>query len=420
MSIMRTIALFNDSFPPLIDGVSNAVLNYAQQIKAHYGEPVVVTPEYPYADDSQYDFPILRYHSIDITKKLNVVAGIPYAPKQAKQLIEGNADLLHCHCPAASIVLARTLRDKINAPLVMTYHSKYDIDIRNVVRTKVVQDNVIGAMMESINACDEVWAVSHGAGENLKSLGYTGDYVVMENGVDLPHERVNDAFIREVTGHYDIPEGIPVFLFAGRMMWYKGIRIIIDALTGLMASGMDFRMVFVGKGTDFGEIQQYVRDTGLEPKVIYAGAVYDRNQIRAWYCRADVLLFPSTFDTNGLVVREAAACSLPAVLIEGSCAAEGVTDGRNGYLIAENAVALAVKLDRICKDMDAVHRVGENAGNEIYISWEDSIRKATERYEVVIDNYKSGRYPQRKKLTDEFFKSVGELMSFDLLEHISF
>ena len=417
---MRKIALLNDSFPPLLDGVSNAVLNYAEQIKAHYGEPIVVTPEYPYADDSRYDFKILRYHSIDITKQLNVVAGIPFSPKRARELRSAGIDLLHCHCPAASIVLSRSLRDVINAPLIMTYHSKYDIDIRNVIKGKRVQNNVINAMMESINACDEVWAVSHGAGENLKSLGYEGDYIVMENGVDLPHARVNGKKIKEVTGRYNLPKDVPVFLFAGRMMWYKGIRIIVDALAGLMSTGMDFRMVFVGSGTDFDEIKKYIKKTGLEPKVIYAGAVYDREELRAWYCRADLLLFPSTFDTNGLVVREAAACSLPAVLVEGSCAAEGVKDGRNGYLIAENAVALAVKLDRICQNMDGIHQVGKNAGNEIYISWEDSIRKATERYEIVLDRYRSGLYPERKKLTDEFFKSFGELMSFDLSQHISF
>lgn len=417
---MRTIALLNDSFPPLLDGVSNAVLNYAEQIKAHYGEPIVVTPEYPYADDSKYDYQILRYHSIDFTKTLNVVAGIPFAPKQARALREADIDLLHCHCPAASIILSRSMHDVLNVPLVLTYHSKYDVDIRNVVKSRPVQDEVIRVMMESINACDEVWAVSRGAGENLKSLGYEGDYIVMENGVDLPHERVSREKIQEVTGSYDIPDGVPVFLFAGRMMWYKGIRIIIDALAGLMSIGKDFRMIFVGSGTDYAEIKQYIKQTGLESKVVYAGAVYNREELRAWYCRSDLLLFPSTFDTNGLVVREAAACSVPSVLIEGSCAAEGVTDGVNGYLIAENAIALAVKLDRICQDMDAVHQVGINAGNEIYISWADSIRKATERYEVVIDNYRSGRYPERKKLTDEFFKSVGELMSFDIMDHISF
>lgn len=60
--------------------------------------------------------------------------------------------------------------------------------------------------------------------------------------------------------------------------------------------------------------------------MLFLGPVYDRDVIRAWYCRSDLFLFPSEFDTNGLVVREAAACGLGSVLVEGSCAAEGIVD----------------------------------------------------------------------------------------------
>ena len=62
--------------------------------------------------------------------------------------------------------------------------------------------------------------------------------------------------------------------------------------------------------------------------------------LRAFYSRADLFLFPSTFDTNGIVVREAAACGLGALLVQGSCAAEGVTPGQNGLLMEENADSL--------------------------------------------------------------------------------
>lgn len=61
-------------------------------------------------------------------------------------------------------------------------------------------------------------------------------------------------------------------------------------------------------------------------KCIFVGPVYDRDILRAWNTRADLFLFPSTFDTNELVVSETAAC----VLIEGSCAAEGLTRKRHG------------------------------------------------------------------------------------------
>lgn len=48
----------------------------------------------------------------------------------------------------------------------------------------------------------------------------------MENGVDVPRGRVSDEAIAAATGRYDLPQNVPVFLFVGRLMWYKGIRII--------------------------------------------------------------------------------------------------------------------------------------------------------------------------------------------------
>lgn len=361
-------------------------------------------------DDSSYPFPVLRYPSIDMTKKLKVTAGIPFSPEAMQRIKSENVELMHVHCPASTALLARALRNHLDVPLVMTYHTKCDVDINKVVKVKPLADNIITAMVENISAYDEIWAVSRGAAENLKSLGYQGDCVIMPNGVDLPHERVSEEAVQAVAGSYDLPAGVPVFLFVGRFMWYKGIRIIIDALSGLLSNGIDFRMVFVGDGTDAPEIKKYLEQTGVMEKCILPGPVYDREVLRAWYCRADLMLFPSTFDTNGLVVREAAACSLPTVLIRDSAAAEGVTDGRNGYLIAENAPSLAVKLFDVCRDMDALHRVGETAGNELYLSWKDAVSLAADRYETVLDNYKSGKYPKHRRLSDGILNSMGDLM----------
>ena len=60
MEKKQTICLLNDSFPPIIDGVSNAVLNYARIIEKNHGHSLVVTPHMPGEDDSSYDFPVVR------------------------------------------------------------------------------------------------------------------------------------------------------------------------------------------------------------------------------------------------------------------------------------------------------------------------------------------------------------------------
>ena len=404
------ICLINDSFPPAIDGVANAVVNYGTYITKNHGEAVVVTPFYPDADDTVFPFPVVRYPSIDVTRSVGYRAGMPFDAEVLADLERRNFDLIHTHCPITSTMLARTLRDRIDRPVVFTYHTKFDIDIANAVKSRLIQEEAARLLVQNISACDEVWTVSRGAGENLRKLGYEGDYRVMPNGVDFPLGRVSEDAVAEATKDYDLPADLPVFLFVGRMMWYKGIRIILDALKLLDEKGVGFRMVFVGGGNDKDEIVAYCSSLGLDGKVFFTPAIRDRAVIRAWYCRADLFLFPSTFDTNGLVVREAAACALGSVLVRGSCAAEDVADGVSGVLIEENAASMAAALEPLCRNRDAMRAVGEGAQRELYLSWEDAVKGAFARYGAVMDIYRSGLYDAKRRDDRDIYHTVGEVI----------
>ena len=109
-------------------------------------------------------------------------------------------------------------------------------------------------------------------------------------------------------------------------------------------------------------------------------------------------------------MREAAACGLASVLVAGSCAAEDVTDGVNGFLIEENADSMAAMLEKLGGDAGTMHTVGENALRDLYMSWEEAVRRAYERYAVVIDNYRSGRCRPKEQLSDEFIHAVAQNM----------
>lgn len=387
------VTLLNDSFPPVIDGVANVVMNYAEIMhKEGLADVMVATPEYPDAEYNIYPYMVLPYKSFDTTKIVKGYrAGNPLDVKEIMAMKEFHPDIIHSHCPVSSTLLARTLRFYTDAPIVFTYHTKFDIDIAKAVKAKFIQKEAIRALVNNIEACDEVWVVSNGAGENLRSLGYQGDYRVVSNGVDFEKGRVTSEAVARVTAAYDLPENTPVFLFVGRLVKYKGLPLILDALAKLSADGIDFRMVFVGSGPDEAEMKEKAASLLKPEQYIFTGPIYDREQLRAWNTRADLFLFPSTYDTNGIVVREAAACGLASVLINGSCASEGVTDGRNGFLIEENADSMYMLLKRLSNDLSHVHTVGENAMNEIYISWKDSVHSAHERYCEIIDAKKSGK-----------------------------
>ncbi|MBQ6575430.1 MAG: glycosyltransferase [Lachnospiraceae bacterium] len=416
------VCLLNDSFPPVIDGVANTVYNYARILeKDGLGNVLVGTPRYPDVDYDTYPFKVVAYRSIDTTKFVNGYrAGSPFLVNDIVEMGGFEPDIIHSHCPFVSTFIARELRTRCEAPIVFTYHTKFDVDIAKSVKAKFLRKEAVRALVSNISACDEVWVVSKGAGENLLSLGYEGEYRVVENGVDFPKGRVGEEEVRKVTLSYDLPENVPVFLFVGRMMKYKGLPLIIEALSMLDGDGVDFRMVFVGSGGDADEIKEMARAAGIYDdaggKCIFTGPVYDREALRAWNTRADLFLFPSTYDTNGIVVREAAACALASVLIDGSCAAEGITNDRNGFIIDDDAGSMYELLKKLASDMPHMKQVGENAMNEIYISWETSVHAAYDLYNEVIENKKAGVYNTKRhriggamiEFTDDVLYELGE------------
>ena len=406
----QTVCLLNDSFPPVVDGVANTVVNYASVIEEGLGHSFVLTPEVKGADDGAFPFPVYRYPSLDTTKQFGYVTGLPLTAELWRQIREERPAVIHSHCPAVSQFHARELRERLDIPVIFTYHTKFDIEIQRMVRGKLLQDSVLKALVESVSASDEVWVVSEGAGDNLRSLGFEGSYRVMRNGCDMEKGRLPEEVICRHTGAYDLPSGIPVFLFVGRMMKYKGQMLTLDALRILDAKNVDFRMVFVGGGADLEEIRSYAETLGLSRKVTFTGSVQDREVIRAFYGRADLFLFPSAFDTNGLVVTEAAGSGTASVLLRGTPAAETIADGVNGFLIDETPESMASVLMELCAHPERMREAGMHAENEVYFSWKDAIRTAWDRYQDVIDNYRRGAYPKHGSFIERALDAHGTFL----------
>ena len=404
-----SVCLLNDSFPPLIDGVENAVVNYAKCMTESGISATVATPSSPGADDESFEFPVIRYPSLNTTRKFGYRLGYPFGKKAVNAIKASNPLLLHSHCPFSSTLLARMVQQEVDAPIVFTYHTKFDIEINKAVEMNFLRKTAKKFLVDNISACDEVWVVSKGAGDNLKSLGYQGDCVVMENGVDLKKGLASPELVAELRQKHALPADVPVFLFVGRLMWYKGARIILDGLKMIANDGKDFRMVFVGDSVERPEIEQYAKTLGIQEKCIFVGAVHNREIIRGYFTLSDLFLFPSSFDTNGIVVREAAACGKASVLLRESCASEGIEDGKTGLLIEETGESMAKCLSFACENREKLKVLGQTAMDEIYISWEDAVEKATKRYELVVENFKSRETAREKVRFDEMFRTFSEI-----------
>lgn len=402
------VCLLNDSFPPTIDGVANTVANYANIINEKHGTPVVVTPKYPRIKDD-YPYPVIRYPSLRTQEFLGYRAGYPFSNYAFHKVQKENIDIIHSHCPFISTMIARSLQRICNVPLVFTYHTKFDIDIRKLVSSRLIQDSAIKVIVDNIQACDEVWVVSEGAGQNLRSLGYKGDYIIMDNGVDFPEGKSGEQAMRIVSEKYHLRGDVPKFFFAGRMRWTKGIDIILKALKRIKDMNYDFQMIFAGDGLDFIEIKRLAQTLGVADKCIFCGGIVDREELRALFSVCDLFLFPSVYDTNGLVVREAAACAVPSVLIQDSCAAEGIVDMETGFIIENSVESMVAKLELLINNSHYLKMVGENAQKKIYLSWDDAVLKATDRYRNLIDNYKPKTFRHTHVASDKFYNAINHM-----------
>lgn len=381
------VLLLNDSFPPLTDGVANTVLNYARILNSRFDSAMVATPAYPGVKDD-YPFEVIRYKSFNTENRFGYRTGFPFDRVAVRRLASFDPDIIHVHCPVTSMMMARELKELTGAPIIFTYHTKFDQDVRRMTKSRLLQKAVIHEMINNIKAADEVWACNVGAGENLVELGYPGRFIEMPNGVDMPKGKSSAADVREIEEKYHIPADRPMFLFVGRMMWYKGQHIILDALKALKDSGKKFFMVFIGDGDNLEDLKKEIEFLGLQNDCITTGTILDRRVLKAFYSRASLFLLPSVYDNNPLVVKEAAASLTASVLVRNSSPAEGVTDGVNCLLIDQSAGSMYRVLMDVIDDEEKMRTLGENAARDLYLSWDDCVSVAHRRYEEFLSSYR--------------------------------
>ena len=389
------IGIGNDAFYPTLDGVNTVIKFYAEYINKELGEAVVITPENPNKRDYMFPFEVYRYKSL-FTFGEGYPVGWPFKRQFAEDIVNMNFDILHSHCPVATSYFFRRVNRIKRIPTILTYHTKFEYDIDARVKSLAIRQKAYTMIGKDIKCADEVWVTSNGTADSLRIMGYEGDYVVMPNGCDLPKINISEDKKAIIRRKHGIPSGVPIFIFVGRMMWYKNIGLILDSLKILSDKSHDFRMLMVGMGPDEKAIKKHCEKLGITDKVIFTGQLYNRHELQIYYATSDLMIFPSIFDTNGLVVREAAASATPSLLVRESCAAEGIEDGKTGFLCQENAHSIASSIDKIIDNKDLIGRVGKTAQSDIYISWEDSIKNAYNRYQIVIDKFKSTDHGEYK------------------------
>jgi glycosyltransferase involved in cell wall biosynthesis len=400
------IGQFNDSFPPITDGVASVVRNYAHWItREPRGDSrcVVVTPDVPRHQDASEIFEVIRYASMPFPFRKPYRFGMPHIdPKLLVRMQDVPFDIIHAHCPFSAGQLALGIAKRKKVPVVATFHTKYREEFLPIVRSTAIADALTREVVRFFERADSVWTVNDASVETLREYGFKGPVVVLKNGSDLmpsnPLQRRSSA-CESVCRSLGVKEDETVFLYVGQHIWQKNLRLLIESLSIVKRGLMDsvegtpkdgrpsFRMFFVGDGDAQTEMQEMIDELGLASETRFLGVVRDRNLLRGLYERADLQLFPSTYDTAGLVVMEAATALCPTLVIAGSSISEGIVDGENGFLAKESVEEYAAAVLRTLADRDGLRRAGIGAQRDMHRHWSLVIEEVLVLYREVIERY---------------------------------
>jgi glycosyltransferase involved in cell wall biosynthesis len=294
-------------------------------------------------------------------------------------------DLVHAHTPFFAGRVALKLARQRGIPIVATFHSKYREKIENLMPPwslldRVLVDPVVQRIVDFYASVDEVWVPTEAAVETLREYGYRGAVQIVRHGIDfdLPENRAE--LRRRGESFLSLDRRDFLFLYVGDHAWEKNLDFLLRSLSLLNSRGYRFRIAFVGEGYAAKSLRLLSSRLGLNGAMIFVGVLRDREALSACYARADCFLFPSLYDTCGLVVREAAAFAVPSVVIDSSAAAEQIVDGNNGFVADDSVEAYAAKLGMLLEHRDLLRWAGEGARSTLCTPWRDVVQEVKERY----------------------------------------
>lgn len=306
------IGQFSDTFLPIVDGVGRVVYHYATALARRGEECYVIAPMSDTGFRGGYPFELVEFISRELPRQKQYSTGIPQLDTHYDARMRNvQLDIIHAHSPFIAGMEAQRLARRRGIPVIGMFHSRYYDDFYQLTKTEMLANIGVASIVNFYQRCDEVWTVSQSSKETLYDYGYVGEVVVMPNGTpDIEPSAARAAAAKE---KYNLPDE-PILLYCGQMNWKKNIQRILESCACYAQSGKPFTLVLAGQGPDVKSIHQKVDELGLTDRVRFTGHVTGEQDLYGLYENADLFVFPSLYDTSGMVVREAAAMGTPSVV----------------------------------------------------------------------------------------------------------
>ncbi len=362
------ILMISDVHFPRVNGVSTSIQTFQQELCAIGHDVHLVAPDYP------GDHPTVSH--ISRIESRTVMLDPEDRFMKSKKIYDlmpdfkaMNFDVLHIQTPFLAHYAGLKLARELDIPCVETYHTFFEEYLYHYVPLlpKFITKGITRRFSRSqCNAVNAVIVPSSAMRHVLKNYGCKTPIHISPTGIQLEKFEAGDGM--RFRRKHGIPSDRPLLLHIGRVAHEKNIGFLLQMVVRLKSTYPDILFLICGEGPAKKALEAQVVRLELSGNVMFVGYLERETELLDCYRAADVFVFASRTETQGLVLLEAMALGVPVV----STAVMGTIDivtVEKGALVAQEEVDdFAAKVAMVLDDNALRQKMGDE-GREYAKSW---------------------------------------------------
>jgi 1,2-diacylglycerol 3-alpha-glucosyltransferase len=363
------ILLISDVYFPRVNGVSTSIKTFTEQLQKLGHTVHLIAPNYGVktADEAWISRVPARKIFFDpedyLMKYGEVLRLLPALKKE-------NFDVIHVHTPFVAHYVGLKLGKLLQIPVLETYHTFFEDYLHHYLPwiPKFAARGMARLISKTqCNQADALVAPSQPMLDVLRSYGISSKAEVIATG--LQAHSFSEADGKAFRAKFGIAQDRPMLLYVGRVAFEKNIDFLVRMTKLLIAETPDILLVITGEGPAERSLQALVKTLGIEKNVQFIGYLDRNSELNACYKAADIFVFASKSETQGLVLLEAMAQATPVVAIAELGTASILVEGQGAMIATEDEAEFAHKVHVLLAN--PVHRehLGERAREYAHSKW---------------------------------------------------
>jgi glycosyltransferase involved in cell wall biosynthesis len=343
------VLMFSDVYFPRINGVSTSIESFRHDLADCGIQVTLVAPEYPDPHDVPDTHRVASWRlPFDPEDRL---MSWPALQRTLRKMTAHPFDLVHIQTPFAAHYAGVRFGRQAGTPVISTYHTHFEEYFHHylpLVPRPWLQRTARKLVRNQCAAYDAIIVPSQAMRDTLTGYGIARPLHILPTGIPIAQFATGNR--NTFRSRHGIAVDRPVALCVSRIAHEKNIDFLLDVADRLRHDLPEMLLLIAGDGPALKDLKQRVATLGIGNNVQFVGYLDRKNELADCYAAADVFVFASKTETQGLVLLEAMAAGIPVYALA-ELGTRDILEPRRGAIVApDDVVAFAAGLGALLTD----------------------------------------------------------------------